>query len=258
MSDYNLKHKVAVITGVSRRQSIGAAIARELSKAGVHIFATYFRGYDKSMPWEYSDNDALSLIEELKSNGAKADGIELDFRDSNSPALIFAAAEKAFGHVDILVNNAACSRNADIAHLTPQLLDEAYAVNLRGTLLLCSEFFKRHNGESDGRIIILTSGQGVTAMPEEIPYIVTKAGLDVFVKSSAITLAKKHITINAIDPGATDSGWMSKEMYEKIKSNNPMGRVGMPEDAAKLVAFLASGESQWITGQIIRSDGGGL
>ena len=258
MANYDLKNKVALITGVSRKQGIGAAIASELSKAGVHIFTTYFRPYDNRMPWKSSDNDATMIIDELKINGINASGMEMDLRDTRTPSLIFNAAEETLGHIDFLINNATCSIDADITHLTPEALDEAYAVNLRGTLLLCSEFYKRYRGKEGGRIIILTSGQGQMSMPEELPYIVTKAGLDAFTKSACITLAKKNITINAVDPGATDSGWMTKEIYEKIKIANPMGRVGTPEDVAKLVAFLVSSEAQWITGQILRSNGGVL
>jgi len=227
-----LRNKVAVITGVSRKKGIGAAIARELSKAGVNIVTTYFRPYDKTKTWKSSDDEAQAIIEELKSNGVKAHGIEMDLRDSTTPTLLLDAAEKLFTKIDILINNATSSVDADIAHLTPELLDEAYAVNLRATLMLCSEFSKRHDGRLGGRIILLTSGQGITAMPNEIPYVVTKGGIDAFTKSASISLAKKNITINAIDPGATDSGWMTPELYDHIKAENPMGRVGKPEDAA--------------------------
>ena len=119
MAYHDLKNKVALITGVSRQQGIGAAIARELSKAGVQIFTTYFRPYDKKMPWKDSDDDAAIIIEELKSNGVKADGIEMDLRDSKAPALVLDAAEKSFGQVDILINNATSSIDANVYNLTP-------------------------------------------------------------------------------------------------------------------------------------------
>lgn len=257
MIDYHLKGKVALVTGVSRKNGIGAAICKMLAKNGTNIFTTYFEPYDKSKLWGTNQNEAKEILSELQEFGVNVDGIEKDLHDIDAASYIFNAAEQALGGVDILINNAASSCQSDIFDLTPKELDEAYAVNLRSTLLLCSEFAKRHDGREGGRVIILTSGQGENVMPNEIPYIVTKAGLDTFVKSAKVSLAKKRITINAIDPGATDTGWMSRELYEQVCKSNPTGRVGMPEDVARLAIFLASKDAQWITGQIIRSNGGG-
>ncbi len=257
MIDYQLKDKIALITGVSRKKGIGAAICLGLAEVGVHVFTTYFRPYDQTMSWGSVEQEAVEIIQEVKSRGVNATGIEKDLRDPEAPAEIFDAAEKSLGPIDILVNNAATGIEGDVFNLTPDLLDEAYAINLRASLLLCSEFAKRHDGRPGGRVIMLTSGQGEQPMPEEIPYIATKGGLEAFTKSASVTLAKKGITINAIDPGATDSGWMPKELYEKIKNTNPMGRVGLPQDAARLAVFLASAEAKWITGQVIQSNGGG-
>lgn len=257
MAEYGLKGKTAVITGVGRKKGIGCAIANALAAEGANIFTTFYTPYDLEQKYKTNPSDALKIIKALRKKGVRADGMEADLRDPESYARIFDAAEKTAGPVDILVNNACICVNADALGITPELLDDAYKVNLRAAAMLSNEFAKRFKKKTGGRIILLTSGQGAAPMPDEIPYVLSKAGLDVFANSASVTLAKKGITINAIDPGATDTGWMSKGVHAKIKKANPAGRVGMPEDAAKLAVFLASEQAGWITGQVIRSNGGG-
>lgn len=107
-----------------------------------------------------------------------------------------------------------------------------------------------------GRIINLTSGQGKGPMPGNLAYAATKGAISFFTESLAAELAPLHITVNAVDPGPTDSGWMSDDVKNELLPQFPMGRIGLPEDAARLIAFLASDDSQWITGEIIHSRGG--
>ena len=121
--------------------------------------------------------------------------------------------------------------------------------------LLCAEFVRRYPGGAGGRIINLTSGQGVTPMPEELAYSTTKGAVEAFTSSLAAGVAAMGITVNAVDPGGTDTGWMSDRLKADLESRMAMGRVGMPEDAARLIAFLASDAGGWITGQVIRSRG---
>lgn len=139
-----------------------------------------------------------------------------------------------------------------IYSLSPELLDTHYAVNVRGCTLLCREFAKRHNGRVGGRIINLTSGQSLAPMPENLPYAVTKGAIEALTLSLSDSLSSKNITVNAVDPGATDTGWMSNQLRLTLESKAPFGRVGTPEDAASVVLFLASSQGQWITGQIVR------
>lgn len=113
----------------------------------------------------------------------------------------------------------------------------------------------RFQKKEGGRIINITSGQKENPMPEEIPYIVTKAGIDVFIKSASISLARKGITINAINPGPTDTGWMSNAIYESIKLNSFFGKGSLPQDVTHLILFLSSTDSDRITGQIINLNG---
>ncbi len=261
MKTDSLAGKVALITGASREIGIGAAIALALADVGADIFTTYFRPYDADMPWGTSPSEATDLVAQIRQKGLRADSMEIDLGDPAAPQRLFDKAVSTFGKVDILVNNAAVSINADISQITPDLLDQHYAVNVRGMMLLCAEFCRRWQGRSDhgvrgGRIINMTSGQGLHAMPTELPYIATKGAVDALTVSLARGVMEYGITVNAIDPGATDTGWMSDELRAAIAKESPTGRVGMPEDAARLACWLASDEAAWITGQIIRSRGG--
>jgi 3-oxoacyl-[acyl-carrier protein] reductase len=254
--DYGLNGKVALITGVSRCIGIGAAVALGLAKAGCNIFTTWYSPYDIQAYRKDSSAEAQAILDAVRSQGVKADGMQADLGDPQVPALLFDAAEKVLGPVDILINNAAYSINADIYTLTKELMDTHYAVNLRGTVLLCAEFARRHNGRVGGRIINLTSGQSVGPMPEEIPYITTKGAIEALTISLSETLIPKGITVNAVDPGATDTGWINPELYPELVATSPTGRLGTPLDAARIILFLASSQSEWVTGQIVHSRGG--
>jgi 3-oxoacyl-[acyl-carrier protein] reductase len=165
-------------------------------------------------------------------------------------------AGEALGTPAILVNNAAYDTRAGYEHLTADMLDAHYAVNLRATALLCTGFARRYRGGSGGRIINLTSGQSRGPMPGELAYIATKGAIEAFTVTLAAEVAPLGITVNAVNPGPTDSGWMSEEVKAAVLARMGMGRLGMPADAARLVAFLASEDGGWITGQILHSEGG--
>jgi 3-oxoacyl-[acyl-carrier protein] reductase len=254
--DYGLAGKTALVTGASRRIGIGAATALALAKAGAKVFTTYYRPFDARMPWGSEPDDALRILDAIRAEGVMADGMEADLADPHTPARLFDAAEKSVGPVDILINNAAYSVNASIDTLTAASLDAHYAVNVRGTALMCAEFASRHDGRAGRRIINLTSGQGYAPMPEELPYAITKGAVEALTTSLSASLIKRGITVNAVDPGATDTGWMSAALQTQLEANAPAGRVGTPDDAARIILFLASAQAGWITGQIIRSRGG--
>jgi len=252
----NLSGKIALITGASRKIGIGSAIALQLARSGADIFLTYYRPYDSQMAWGSRPEEVETLLQEIRALGVRAAGWEADLADPSTPALLLAKAEVELGQVDILVNNATHDTPADLGQLTAEALDRHYAVNLRGMALLCTEFFRRHDGRPGGRIINLTSGQSLGPMPESLPYVATKGAVEALTLSMSVTAAQKGITVNAVDPGATDTGWMPPELYADLAARSPFGRVGLPEDAARLIAFLASEEAQWITGQVIHSRGG--
>jgi 3-oxoacyl-[acyl-carrier protein] reductase len=165
------------------------------------------------------------------------------------------AAAERLGAPSILVNNAAYSTRDGYEQLDAATLDAHYAVNVRAMALLSVHFARRYAGGPGGRIINLSSGQSVGPMPGELAYVATKGAVEAFTRTLAAEVAAKRITVNAVDPGATDSGWMSDEVKAAILRDMRFGRLGQPEDAARLVAFLAGDAGEWITGQVIHSRG---
>lgn len=253
LNEYQLLGKCALVTGVSRSIGIGAAVARGLASLGVNVFTTYYRPFDGVGSRQ---EDAELILSEIRALGVKAHGFEADLADIAAPKAIFDLAEQTIGPIDILVNNAACDYECDIYSVTPALLDAHYWVNLRGTTLLCAEFAARHDGRSGGRVINLTSGQSIDAMETNLPYAMTKGAVEVLTRALGVSLKGKGITVNAVDPGGTDTGWMSPELTTTIEANTLYGRVGTPQDAMRLILFLASAQGEWITGQVLHSRGG--
>jgi 3-oxoacyl-[acyl-carrier protein] reductase len=255
-NNYKLSGRNALVTGVSRRQGIGTAICRALAEAGANIFFTYWQKYDRTMPWGVDDTEPEQLQQELQTLGVQVEKCELDLSDSEAPKKLIETAETKLGNLSILVNNATYSVGDSFEKLDARILDQTYFVNLRATALLSVEFARRYSGTTGGRIINLTSGQFQGAMPGEIAYAATKGAVDALTITLAAEVATKNITVNAINPGPTDTGWMSKGLKQELLSRFPLGRIGQPEDAAKLIVFLASDDAEWITGQIIHSEGG--
>lgn len=253
LNDHHLSGESALVTGVSRSVGIGAAIARGFASLGANVFTTYYRPFDGDGG---KQEDPELILSEIKALGVKAHGFEADLADITAPKAIFDLAEQTIGPIDILVNNAACDYECDIYSVTPALLDAHYWVNFRGTTLLCAEFAKRHDGRPSGRIISLTSGQSIDAMETNLPYAMTKGAVEVLTRALSVSLESKGITVNAVDPGGTDTGWMSPELMADIEAKALYGRVGAPQDAMRLILFLASAQAEWITGQVLHSRGG--
>ena len=251
----NLSGRIAVVTGASRAVGIGAAIARALAAAGADVFLTYFLPYDASMPWGSKEHEPEVLLSELHTLGVRAYGMEANLDRPQTAVHIFDAVEGLLGAPAILVNNATHSTMGGIDQIDAEQLDRHYAVNVRATTLLCKEFVRRWRGSAGGRIVNLTSGQSVTPMPDELAYAVTKGAVEALTTSLAAGVAKRGITVNAIDPGPTDTGWMSDELRQALTAQAPFGRVGLPTDVANLVCFLASDQGSWITGQILPRGG---
>jgi 3-oxoacyl-[acyl-carrier protein] reductase len=231
---------------VSRSEGIGFAIARRLVADGFAVFTQGWEAHDAAQPWGAGD---VPLREGLAGH------LEADLADPEAPAAVLAAARIALGHVDVLVANHAATVGGTLDELTAAAIDTALVVNVRGTLLLVKEFAAGFEGDH-GRVVLFTSGQGRGPMPGELPYVASKAALSGSVVSLADALAPRGITLNAVNPGPTNTGWAPEDVRREVEAAMPHGRWGTPEDAARLVAWLASEESGWVTGQVIDSDGG--
>jgi 3-oxoacyl-[acyl-carrier protein] reductase len=256
MPPAGLAGKVAIVTGVSRPNGIGAAVCRAFAVCGVDILFTHWLPFDRSLRYVADEAGVAAIEADLAARGVRVHSMEADLSSPEAPKAVMRRAIERLGIPSILVNNAAHWAAGGIGDLTASELDRHYAVNVRAMALLCAEFVRVYPGGPGGRIISLTSGQSVGPMPDELAYATTKGAIEAFTSSLAADVASRSITVNAVDPGATDTGWMTDEVRTQLVGQMGMGRVGQPEDAARLIAFLASEAGEWITGQVIHSRGG--
>jgi 3-oxoacyl-[acyl-carrier protein] reductase len=252
---YDLSGRIALVTGATRREGIGAAICRTLAAAGAHVAFTSFTAYDAAM-YQSDTSDPERLMEELRDLGVPAIDIPWDLEQADRLPALLDRVEQELGPLSILVNNAAYSTRDGWETLDAAQLDRHYAVNARATALLSAEFCRRFRGERGGRIINFSSGQQLGPMPDELAYAMSKAAIVTFTESLAPAVMGKGITVNAVNPGVTDTGWITPALRKELLPSMPAGRFGTPEDAARVVAWLASDEAAWLTGQVINSEGG--
>jgi 3-oxoacyl-[acyl-carrier protein] reductase len=189
--------------------------------------------------------------------------VPADLADPHMPVRLLDAVAGALGPVTALVNNAAVSERDGFERLDAAMLDRHHAVNVRATALLSCEVARRLDDDAArgragirGRIVNLTSGQSLGPMPGELAYAATKGAIEAFTRQLAAEVAHLAITVNAVNPGPTDTGWMDGPLRAELEGRFPAGRVGEPADAARLVAWLCSPEAAWVTGQVIHSEGG--
>lgn len=238
--------KVAIVTGASR--GIGAEIARGLAADGIAVVVNYAR----------SSEQADAVVADITSTGGKALAIQADIAGADAAEKLFRAAEDAFGNVDILVNNAGVMELAPISATGDDSFERQLAINLAAPFRLMREAAKRLNDQ--GRIINFSSSVVGLYQPQYGVYAATKAAIEALTHILPKELGARAITVNAIAPGpvATDLflNGKSDELVERIKNMNPLGRLGEPQDIMQVVRFLASQESGWINGQIIRVNGG--
>jgi 3-oxoacyl-[acyl-carrier protein] reductase len=255
-----LRGRVALVTGVSRRVGIGYATARRLAALGASLFLHHYAPHDRNQPWGDDPGGAEAVVAGVRSALAVADAnvhhMELDLALPEAPARLIEAAIQAHGHLDILVCNHARSGDGPLGALDAAVLDAHWAVNTRSTILLTQAFAARHDGRPGGRVIFMTSGQDLGPMTGEVAYAASKGALASITKTLADQLAGQEITLNAVNPGPVDTGYASPEAYEAVRRQFPQQRWGVPDDPARLIAWLVTDEAAWITGQVINSEGG--
>lgn len=253
-----LAGRVALVTGVSRRVGIGYAIAARLAELGADVCVQSWVPYDAASPWGSDPGGIDAVLAGLRATGRRVEHVSADFEDPTAPARVVAAAFDALGHVDILVANHAYSRMGALEDLTAEQIDLHLAVNVRASLLLVQAWAARHDdARPGGRVVLLTSGQHLGPMPGELAYVASKGALHQLTRSLAAHLAPRGITVNTVNPGATDTGYADPETHAAVLAQEPMGRWGQPDDAARLIAWLATDDARWVTGQVINSTGGG-
>ena len=239
-----LQDKVAVVTGGSR--GIGAAIAERLAAGGAKIVINYTS----------AKAAAESVAKNIRAGGGEAVVVQSDVAKSGAAEKIFGAAREAFGKIDILVNNAGIFYQTPLAEATPEQVEKLFAVNVFG-LLAMTRAAAEHL-PAGGRIINISSIAGRAAIPGFSAYSATKAAVDSITRTLAAELGPKGIAVNAVAPGTTETDMLPSdaEFIAQFVADTPLGRLGKPDDIAGVVAFLASKDADWVTGQVIDASGG--
>jgi 3-oxoacyl-[acyl-carrier protein] reductase len=245
----DLKGKVAIVTGASK--GIGAEIARELAEAGASVAVNYAS----------SKEGADRVVADIKSKGGKAIAVKGDVAKAEDVQAIFAETNKAFGSLDILVNNAGVYAFQPLDAVTDSEFHRHFDTNVLGTILAAQEALK-YFGPEGGSIINLSSVVSLAAIPNSVVYSATKGAVDAVTRVLAAELGPKKIRVNTIAPGGVETegthtmGVIGSDFETNMVAQTPLGRLGQPDDIAKVAVFLASDQSAWITGERLTVSGG--
>jgi 3-oxoacyl-[acyl-carrier protein] reductase len=255
-----LRGRAALVTGVSRRAGIGYAIAQRLAALGASMFLQHYAPHDHDQPWGSDPGGIAAVIDGVTSalaDGARAHDAGLDLAAPGAPEQLVAAAAGRLGHLDILIcNHARSGGDGPLGTLDAAMLDAHWAVNTRSAILLAQAFAAQHDGRPGGRVIFMTSGQDLGPMTGEVAYAASKGALASITRTLADALSDQAITLNTINPGPVDTGYATPEDHETVRRHFPQGRWGTPDDPARLIAWLATDDAAWITGQVISTEGG--
>ncbi|MBA0053752.1 SDR family oxidoreductase [Streptomyces sp. AJS327] len=244
---------VALVTGAGRSAGIAASVVLSLARAGWDVAFTYWTPYDARMRWGVDPGAAAELRQRVVSLGARTHAIEADLSDPAVPGQLFDSVERELGNVTALVLCHCESVDSGLLDTTVESFDLHFAVNARATWLLIREYGLRFRGQrGSGRIVSLTSDHTAG----NLPYGASKGAMDRITLAAAHELAHLGVTCNAINPGPTDTGWMTDGQRADMIRSTPLSRLGVPQDCANLVVFLCSAEGGWINAQLLHSNGG--
>lgn len=247
------KIRNAIVTGAGRNKGIGAEVCRVFAENGINIYFTSCNDYDTNVGG-ISSYDYNKTLEECRNFGIKAYFGLFDLTIYENIKKLFLEANEKLGSIDILVNCACYHVFDNIENISENLIDLNLSVNSKSILLLCKEFYQNYIG-NDGRIVNLSSTQNLESLTTEISYAVSKASIPIITTTLSPIMASKGITINTVNPGATDTGDKNDCNIDLYRKNNLFGRLGTPKDAANIVYFLISDKGKWITGQTLNSEG---
>ncbi len=253
-----LRGKSVLVTGVSRRAGIGYATACRLAAYGASVFCHHYAPHDQAQPW--GGDDLGAVLEGVRAHlvgSARLADTHADLADPDAPQRVVGAAVEALGHLDALVCNQAMSgSDGALGQVTAAELDHHWAVDARASILLAQAFAAQHDGGKPAYIVFLTSGQGLGPLPGEVAYVAAKAALAGLTTTIADELADQGIRVNTVNPGPVDTGYLDEAAWQAMASMFPFGRCGQPDDPARLIAWLTTPEAQWVTGQVINTEGG--
>jgi 3-oxoacyl-[acyl-carrier protein] reductase len=244
-----LSNRVAVVTGASK--GIGAGIAKSLAAEGASVVVNY----------SSSKEGADRVVAEIKASGGKAIAVQGDVAKAKDVQKIFAETKKAFGRLDVLVNNAGVYEFAPLEQITEEQFHRQFGTNVLGLLLATQEAAK-HFGVDGGSVINI--GSAITAMtpPNTAVYTATKGAVDAITRTLAKELGPKKIRVNSINPGMVETegsksaGFIGSDFQKGLEAQTPLGRIGQTGDISPIAVFLASADSGWVTGETLLASGG--
>jgi 3-oxoacyl-[acyl-carrier protein] reductase len=244
-----LQGKVAIVTGASK--GIGAAIAKDLAAEGASVAVNY----------SSSREGAERTVKEIERKGGKAVAIQANVAKKDEIKRLFAETKKAFGRLDVLVNNAGIYEFAPLADVTPEHFHKMVDLNVLG-LLLASQEAVNYFGPDGGSIINISSVVSTYGVPTAVVYCATKAAVDAVTRTLAKELGPRKIRVNSINPGIVETegvhaaGIAESDLRRQTEKQTPLGRIGQPEDISPAAVYLASGDSAWVTGETLYISGG--